>query len=256
MTTLKLGRRPRKFHVNTLSLHDYLRDDVLPDPGPQDWTPAVTAAVGTDWGMDGNDMVGDCAAAMWSHAQMLFTANDGQIVIPTTADTLALYSAVTGYDPAQTQPDGSNPTDNGTCMTDLLAYLQKTGAILAWAEFDPAQIIRYRQAVAIWGASLNGVQVRQSDEDAFTAGTIWTPQADAVQGGHAILSPKADANGLTYVTWGAEQPASAAWTLENTQEAYIVATKEWVKQATQLTPAGLDMSKLLADIAAVKYQPA
>ena len=199
---------------------------------------------------------GDCAAAMWSHAQMLFTANTGQIAVPTTADTLALYGAVTGYDPAQTQPDGSNPTDNGTCMTDLLAYLQKTGDILAWAEFDPAQIIRYRQAVAIWGASLNGVQVRQSDEDAFTAGTIWTPQTDAVEGGHAILSPKASAFGVTYVTWGAEQQASAAWTLENTQEAYIVATKEWVKQATQLTPAGLDISKLLADIAAVKYQPA
>ncbi len=252
MKNLKLGLRPRKFHARTLCLNDYVRDDLLPDPGPQDWTPLVTAAVGQDWGMDGNDAVGDCAAAMWSHGKMLFTANTGSIVVPTTSDTLALYSAVTGYDPAQTQPDGSNPTDQGTVMTDLLAYLQKTGEILAWAEFDGTKLLRYRQAVNLFGAAFVGVNIRQSDMDAFNDGNAWQPGTDEIEGGHAIVCPEVAANGLTYITWGKAQAAMAAWAAQETQEAYVVITPAWFKQAAQITPAGLNLRQLQSDLNLLK----
>ena len=248
----KLGLRPRRFHVNTLCLHDYIDDDLLIDPGPQDWTPAVTKVVGANWGMDGNDAVGDCACAMESHREMVDSANTGTIVIPTTAQTLALYTAVTGYDPSQTQPDGSNPTDNGTCLTDLFAYLQKTGKILAWAEFDPIQFVRYRQAVNIFGSALVGVNIRQIDMDNFNKGLPWTPGRGPIEGGHAIISPKVEENTITYVTWGALEPATQAWAVKETTEAYVAISNDWIIAASQKTPSGFNLVQLKNDIISIK----
>ena len=252
MKNLKLGLRPRKFHFNTLCLHDYLKDEFLADPGPQDLTPAVTASIGTDWGMDGNDSVGDCACAMESHRKMIDSANVGSIIIPTTEDTLALYSAVTGYDPSQTDSSGNNPTDQGTVLTDLFSYLEKNGTILAWAEFDPTQFIRYRQAINIFGSALVGVQIRQSDMDEFNSGNSWSPQTDAVEGGHAIIAPKADLESITYVTWGALQQATQDWCLQETSEAYVVISQDFINTVTQNTPSGFNLAQLQHDLTLIK----
>src|ERR1700690_4287507 len=59
------------------------------------------------WGMLGNDRVGDCEIARIAHMLMLFTAHTGSMVIPTLDEVIAVYSAITGYDPAT----GAN--DNG-----------------------------------------------------------------------------------------------------------------------------------------------
>ena len=239
----KLGLLPRKFHQDTLCLHDYIAEGVLPTvPLPVDWTGKVTAP----WGMDGNDEFGCCAEAMWSHFKMVTTANTGNPVVPSTDDTLALYAAVTGFD----QNDPS--TDNGTVMTDLLSYLQKQGEIVAWAEFDPSQMLRYQQAIYLFGGSLNGVQVRQSDQDNFNTGQIWTPGSDKVEGGHAILSSRATATTMTYVTWGAAQDATADWVLEETSEAYVAITPAWLIAATQSTPAGFNLAQLQQDLKLIK----
>lgn len=66
--------------------------------------------------MLGNDVVGDCTFASKGHQLMMVTANTGSILIPTTAQILAACSDLTGYDPSQTQPDGSNPTDQGNTL--------------------------------------------------------------------------------------------------------------------------------------------
>jgi hypothetical protein len=234
----------------TLSLHDYAAlGDGLPDPGPQDFTPAVTEVVGKDWGMDGNDTVGDCACAMVSHITMVDTANNGQIVIPSTADTLALYSAVTGYDPSQTAADGSNPTDQGTVMTDLLAYLQKVNQLEAWAEFETGDLLHYRQVVNLFGAAMLGVQVRQCDMNAFRAGDPWDKTTGKVLGGHAVPVVAADVDGVLIVTWGALQRVTYAWLEKNCDEAYAGISNEWLNKASQETPSGFNLSQLTTDIA-------
>src|SRR5271154_6064970 len=99
-------------------------------------------------------------------------ANSGIPLAPfTTEQALNLYSRITGYDPSQTQPDGSNPTDQGTSWTDALTYWLKNGIygfnILGWAKFDWTDQIRMNQAIDIFGSSLTGLAVTKSMRNQF-----------------------------------------------------------------------------------------
>src|SRR5580700_2315061 len=123
--SLKLGKLPPKFNRRTLLLQNYLPTGVLPSAPAKLWREYKVPPAG--WGMLGNDKVGDCTCAAIAHMVMLMTAHTGTMVSPSLDETLAVYTAVTGYDPSQTQPDGSNPTDQGAAITDILAYWQNVG---------------------------------------------------------------------------------------------------------------------------------
>src|ERR1700685_4067495 len=76
----------------------------------------------------GNDVYGDCAEAGAMHFIQTETANAGTPLHGTLAQTLALYTTVAGFNPnAPPNPDGSNPTDNGTVLLNLLQYWKNTG---------------------------------------------------------------------------------------------------------------------------------
>jgi hypothetical protein len=55
---------------------------------------------------------------------------------------------------------------------------------------------------------------------------------------------KATADGRTYVTWGAEQPATKEWSAACLTECYVIIT-------TEDEAAKVDMAELLADIEAL-----
>lgn len=179
------GKKPPKFHPKTLLLRDYLTAAALPAPeAKRAWEYSVSDRT---WAasMLGNDQAGDCVIAAMLHYIMAARANVGKPITFTTQQALDLYTAITGYDPADPS------TDQGTAWTDALAYWQMTGCcghrILGWAALDVSSLDAIKQGIAIFGGVLIGTAVTQSMEDQFGKGQPWnTPFTGAVLGGHGI----------------------------------------------------------------------
>jgi hypothetical protein len=249
----KFGKLPPKWNRKTLKLSEYLLSGL----------PAAPAKVWREykidpdaWNMFKNDTVGDCTCAAIAHMVMLFTAHTGKIVVPTDADVIGVYSAVTGYDPSQTDADGNNPTDQGAAITDILNYWQSTGIaghkILGWAKIalTPAAL---RAALYLFGAVDIGFNVPQSAMDQFDAGQAWDVVADdgGIQGRHSVPLFGYGAAGFDCTTWAKNQKLTDAFGGQYIDEGYAVITEDWINAATGLAPNMLNLAALKTDLAAV-----
>ena len=244
----KFGKLPPKRHPKTLRLSKYLDAGTLPPPEiVRGWE--IQSGI-TDFGMLGNDSVGDCVIAAMLHYLMMAKAIEGSPVTYTTEQALALYSAITGYDP------NDPSTDQGTVWTDALAYWQNTGVygdkILGWAQVDYTDPVKLNQAIDIFGAALIGTAVTQSMEDQFGKGEPWNaPFSGEVLGGHGIPLTGFGREGRTLITWGKAQPSDLTMPTAVFDEAYVVITPSWLAKAEE-TPLGIDLEALQADLAAIK----
>jgi len=119
----KLGKPPARHRLSDLHLSNYIDSSKLKD------APAVFghASLISDWGMLANDSLGNCTIAGPMHQLMVAMACSGRKINFTDSEAIGVYSAVGDYDPRQTQPDGSNPTDNGCDMVDVAKQLLKVG---------------------------------------------------------------------------------------------------------------------------------
>ena len=241
------GKKPPKFHPRTLLLRDYL-PPALPAPETRRaWEYSVSDRTWAD-SMLGNDQVGNCVIAAMLHYIMAAQANVGKPVTFTTQQALDLYSAITGYNPADPS------TDQGTAWTDALAYWQTTGCyghnILGWAALDISSLDAIRQGISIFGGVLIGTAVTQSMEDQFHKSQPWNgPFSGAVVGFHAIPWLGFGRRGQTCITWASRlQMESAA--LSQVDEAYVVVTHDWL-DAQSTSPSGLNLDALTADMNAL-----
>jgi hypothetical protein len=230
------------------SLGDFLDKAALWPPVPaQGWENAVAPAA---WGMLGNDQYGCCAEAGILHLIQGQSANTGNPLSATTAQALALYSAVTGFNP-------SDPaTDQGTVLTDLLSWIQKNGVemtdatgktvtveVVGSAALDISSPAQIRYAAYTFGGNYLGINCPQQcvDDTAnwnFAAGL---PPA----GGHCIPQEGEGAAGGKIVSWGMVIPASAGFLLSYLEEGYCVITKSWLNSQGK-SPTGLDLNGLVA----------
>jgi hypothetical protein len=241
------GKKPSKFHPNTLLLRDYLPAARPLPEAKRAWEYSVSDRT---WAasMLGNDQVGDCVIAAMLHYIMAAQANVGKPVTFTTQQALDLYSAITGYDPA-------NPsTDQGTAWTDALAHWQSTGCcghrILGWAALYISSLDAIKQGIAIFGGVLIGTAVTQSMEDQFGKGRPWnTPFTGEVLGGHGIPWLGFGCQGQTCITWGSRQQMDQA-ALSQVDEAYVVLTQDWL-DAHGTSPSNLHLDALTADLKAI-----
>jgi hypothetical protein len=245
---MKLGKLAPKHNLKTLPFQRYVAG-VLPDPARKVYREYKTPVEAMQ--MFGNDMYGDCVWAMLANILILMTVHTGTVVIPTDADVLAAYSAVTGFDPTT----GSN--DNGTAITDALDYMRTTGIcghkILGWAQIDHTNLTHRQLGVDLFGATCVGVQLPASAQRQFANGQSWeVNDGDEIEGGHAILHPGYGSEGGDYVTWAKwDQKASLAWEQTYIDEEYVIITEDWLNQATQQTPGGLDLATLQTDLTAL-----
>jgi len=252
----KLGKNPPEADPHTLRMSSFVPETLPAPEEKRGWEYAVPDAVWAQ-SMLGNDQVGNCVIAMLLHYIMLAEASAGRPVPQfTTADGIALYSAITGYDPSQTQPDGSNPTDQGTSMTAALAYMVSTGykgyKFLAWAQFDFRNRLRLQQAIDLFGAALVGFTVTQEMMDAFNAKKPWNaPYGTNSLGGHGCPFPGFGSQGDTLITWAMRQQTDPGFLPKMADEAYVAITESWLN-AAQETPLGIDLAALQADMAALK----
>ena len=258
---MKLGRKPARFtHASFMRSHILARAFAALGPAPAsspDWVSAVMQQSPQGWGIMGNDMYGDCTCADSGHQEMLRTANAGTIWIPTTEDVLNLYSAITGFNPAN--PD----SDQGADELSVIQYLTQTGfngrKLSGSANLDPTQLEQLRWAVCIFGASRLGVNLPQSAMDAFDAGQPWDVTDDtAPAGGHDVPIVKYDADGTWWVvTWGKLWPVTQDFLLAcypdgtpYVEEAHAELAFDWVSEAGA-SPGKLDLSQLQSDLNAI-----
>jgi hypothetical protein len=246
----KLGKTPPKFNRKTLGFKGMLKADA-PAPPEKLWREYKVPA--DAWGMFGNDTIGDCTCAAVAHLLMLVTAHTGKMIIPELADVIAMYSAVSGYDPST----GAN--DNGAAITDVLNYWQTTGLaghkILGWAAIDQSNLLHRKQGMYIFGANDIGIQCPASAQSQFSAGETWDVVADdgGIEGGHCIDEFGYGADGTDFSTWGrGDQKATNAWAQKYVDEAYCVITQDWLNNADGLAPNAMDLDALNAALAEIK----
>jgi len=243
----KYGKLPHQGHPKTLRLSKYMGAGVLP---PEELKRAWEYVIQDGkWGMLGNDEVGNCLEATMLHYLDMVTAwTSGAPAGFETQDAIDLYTAITGYNPADPS------TDQGTVYTQALAYWQSTGIkghkILGWAEIDYNELGTLHQAISIFGAALIGFNVPQSAETQFDAGEPWNvvePDGGSV-GGHAVPIVGFGAEGQTCITWGQRQQMDLKYPATYFDESYVVITEEWLTAAQKTPIKGFDLSTLESDL--------
>jgi hypothetical protein len=257
----KFGRKPFDPELRYLVLERYLDPrapmraavDLPPVPSGADVDRATLVA---SWPMYLNDSLGDCTCAGAAHMLAAMCVYAGYPE-PSFSDQeiIAAYSAAGGYVP------GNPATDQGALCSDVLAYLQRvgmtdtTGKVHKVAGFaklgNAADLDLLGQVLEVTGTVYTGFDVQQHMVAQFDAQQPWTwQQGDSDVGGHCVVlerrRPVSDAAPLSYVTWGALQSADSGFQAHAVEEAWFVASEDFVRSAGT-TVDGLDLTQLLSD---------
>ena len=245
------GKLPPVHKPEHVALTDWLMTPaaIWPPVPAKGWEFAVAQ---NEMSVLGNDLYGCCAeAGAYGLAQIQSAnASPDDPVVPTTAQVLALYTALTGFDP------NDPSTDQGTVLTDLLTYWQKTGfevttrsgktsvsQIVGWASLDISSFAQMRYAAYIFGGSYLGINCpEQCEQDT----TNWNfGPGLPIAGGHCIVQAGQGSAGGKMRSWGLFIPASAGFEGAYVDEGYVVVTPGWLN-AQGKSPSGLDLNGMLA----------
>lgn len=259
-TRYRLGRKPNEGRPR-IRLTSHLMASYTP-PAAVDRYSAVPAL---SWGMDGNDEWGCCTCADGDHEdKSALVAASNPEVGSTTAEVLAIYSAVTGFDP-NAGPPGQNPTDNGAEMHAVRDFWQKAGftlggqvhKILMFAELDVHNVSLVQWALDQCGAVGVGVNLPNSAMQQFDIGQPWDVVANdgGIDGGHAVALVGYDAVGPVFVTWGAVQRATWAWWNAYVEEAWLSLTADFVNAHSGDDPLGVTLFQLGQAFAQITGKP-
>jgi hypothetical protein len=245
---LRFGRLPNDPSKPRIRLAAHLTGTA--PPPSVDWYTLIPA-----WGMLGNDQYGDCVFAGNAHIiELISRYGLGAEAPVTTAQVLAEYARVTGFDPADPS------TDQGATIQDGLADLRTNGLaghrIAAFAEIPPANLDGVKTACAELGAVSLGVNLPHSAVDQFDAGEPWTvlPGDGGIAGGHCVILAGYDTSGVHLITWGRTQLASWQWFETYCEEAWAAVSRDWVG-ADGTDPDGVDLVSLGEEFAEVTGEP-
>ncbi len=242
MANVRLGKMPARHDPRTFDYAKY-RTGLATAPAQADWSTGVPFA------MLANDKYGDCVEAGYAHQVQIWGDKAGIPFVPTDAEALSAYTAITGFNPSDPS------TDKGTDILTALGYWQKTGLggqkITAYAKVAPTNLEQVKEAIAWYGGAYIGVQLPTSAQS--QVGKEWTVTIgpDAVAGswgGHCIPLCSYDQNTVTCVTWGALQPMTWEFFTTYCDEAFVMLATDWIS-ATGASPSNLAWGQLMADLA-------
>lgn len=253
--TVRLGKLPAlpADKSKRVMLRDVMTLNLPAPPVACDWTRGVTTRPAF-----GNDRVGDCTCAAIANTMvgLLKVVYDSSWV-PTTPNVLDLYSAITGYDPSQTDSNGSNPTDRGAVIEDVVAYVIKHGFdghhFLASGAVQPSDVDNIKRSIEWFGNVDLGVELPLAWQDA----SCWTllpnqsgNNKPGTWGGHCVTAEKYDEQYLYVWTWGEMIPVEwkAVAAYFDTADPLIGAA--WIKDGR--SPEGVDLGALERRIAALR----
>jgi hypothetical protein len=222
----RYGLKPPQPGSLPLMLRNYLTPSLLPTAASLPPTFGHDNLI-SDWGMDLNDRIGDCAVASAIHTTRLYGAEAGKTItfddsISTANSAVINYSAVTGYQPGPElyNPQAPhNPTDQGTDMGALMRYWQQVGiadgdgghhTIIGSAGLTVGDWDEFLVALRLFQVVQIGIAVPSYAEAQFDAGTSWHVQRGCHRtvGGHCIPGVARAAIGKVdaahIVTWGSD----------------------------------------------------
>ncbi len=200
-----------------------------------------------DWGVLGNDLYGCCVEADTGHDLLFRTTIAGAPIIPTTQQILALYSALTGFDP--TKPD----TDQGTDEQSMCDYLVSTGFLGHRADatvcIAPTDLDHIRWAIELFGSCRFGINFPASAAAQFASGQPWdvVPDDGGIQGRHDIRAFNYRDGIFDVITWGKAVPMTAAFAARYLEEAHAELFYDWI-EANGRSPGGFDLGVLASDL--------
>jgi hypothetical protein len=210
-TAGQLGALAPVFPAGVGFLSDYSAGP-LPKPAATIPVPAVA-----DWGMDGNDQLGDCGAAGVDH---LFKAAAAVIGL---AETFPAGDQVSRY-----YLQYNHGQDVGVVLSAFLTYVRRHGfcghKVRNFARIDPHNLPMLKTAVYLYNAAYTGIQVTRSMQQAFEDHEPWTVDElrEPVIGGHCVPVVAYDGACVYVVTWGGIQAIEYAAWLEMSTEAWAV----------------------------------
>ena len=243
------GRLPAEPARPHLKFSAYLVPKLPAPPASSDWLSPVPVA---SWGVLGNAEWGDCTCAGVAHKRIGDVyVNQGTVLKVTDKQTLALYSAITGFDP-NAGPSGNNPTDQGAVCQDVLDYWRRHGflgeKIVAFAKVDISNLTEVKQAIGLFGQIYTGMNFPGSAMDQFNAGQPWDVVRGArIEGGHCVTIGAYDENGLECVTWGQVQKMTWKFFQKYFEEAWVIVTPDMINPKTGKDVAGYDLYTLGQD---------
>lgn len=210
-------------------------------------------------GMLGNDEWGCCVDSGSGHlAEAWSFWGQGTETEVTDAQTLVMYSAVAGFDPAAGQP-GSNPTDQGSTLQAGLEYLVSTGLAgvkaAAFGELSVANTNQWQQALAELGPLMAGVGVGDAEEKAFARGSLWQAGPQANQEDHCVVLCGYQPGVYWCWTWGGIQGMTPEWFTQNAYEVWGAVSPWWVSTVKGTDPGGVDLADFGAQFTALTGQP-
>lgn len=254
------GRNSRRLPREVPLAENYLTDrHVFGMPGQLPEVPAGLdidfCSKVSDWPMFLNDKEGDCTIAGAAHFFMAMCAYSGQPVPSfTSAEVNKAYSAVSGYNPST----GAN--DNGADMLSVLMYLRDTGMtdttgkvhkVAAFAALSRATDTDLATRVlSAFGTLYIGINCQQATEEQFAGRHVldWVPGSPDL-GGHALVIQRRQpgVSGIFWpITWGADCQATAAWYTGSTEEAWAVASEDFIA-ANGTSLQGFSLEQLVED---------
>lgn len=251
---MKLGRKPYIPSKKDLLYRNY-RGAALP-PIPKSFG---HQSLVSNWGMLGNDTVGDCVIAGADHETMLWTEEGSSESSFTTANAISDYSAITGYNP--NDPN----TDQGTDVRIALKYRQNTGMIdvsgsrhkiAAYLLLDQSNLLNeLLEATYLFSAVGIGINFPASAMDQFNNGQPWSVvQGSQIEGGHYVPVVGYDGAYIYCVTWGQVQKMSVDFLTTYCEEAWAVLSQEFIN-GKGVSPEGFNLAQLQADLAAISGTP-
>lgn len=242
---VRLGRQPKREDTRTLKLARYIAPEALPT-GHLDLARNVP-----EWGMLGNDQVGNCGPVAFQHLRIGRSAEAaGHPLTVGLDETLALYRRVSGWNGR-----AGDPSDAGVVLLDMLNSLRHDGQLYAFAEVDRGDLQEMRAAHYLFGGVLLGYALPAYLEQRVAAdvaapwvrrgrGALTGSAEPGSWGGHAVCSVRDDR--WRVCTWGQVVRMSAAFHFAYCDEAYALITPEWF--SSDRSPAGFDLDALRADL--------
>jgi hypothetical protein len=173
--------------------------------------PSVIELPKVAYGMDGNDVWGNCVVvgaahliAIWNAvlAKIGLTVDD--LVVPDESACVSVYQHLTG---ARTPGDAN---DTGLVVSDVLSLWYQTGLFPGLPKLGPFAPISLstphmlRQAIAAYGAVGISLNCPTSAEDEFDADEPWTyVEGSPIAGGHFVVAGGYHSIWIDGVSWGA-----------------------------------------------------
>jgi hypothetical protein len=228
----KLGKLRPQFPEGLKTIKEYR---TVAPPAPPASVPVPNV---NPWGMDGNDVYGDCTLACAAHLIEAWNADTHRSdPVPSAAQVDAAYLKM-------------SPHDTGLVISTVLAKWHKPGLwgdkVWGHAPVQTHDQTEIRLDIAQFGGVYIGVQLPQSAEDQTDARQPWTiVEHSPILGGHAIPLLGYDATYAYAVTWGAVQAIAWSWLNVYMDEAWVVLSQQVVEAGGY---DGINLAALEADL--------